>query len=53
MKETIVLEFRKVVYIDEELAHEIGEQIEEELGEEVEYTGYYVNEELNELAEEW
>lgn len=53
MKEVIVLEFRKVVYADEENAHEIGEEIEQLTNELVEYTAYYLDRDLKEIAERW
>ena len=53
MKEVMVLEFRKVVYADDENAHEISEEIEQLTNELVEYTGFYCDEKLKEDAEVW
>lgn len=52
VKKPIVLEFRKVLMIDEDKqdVHAIGDKIEEYLGD-IEYTGYYINTDLEEIAE--
>lgn len=52
-KEVIVLEFKKVIFADEDDAHKIGEEIEQLSDDLIEYTGYYLDDDLKEDAEEW